>query len=193
MTNILVEQLPTAVEIDSKEYAINSNFRDCLKVILAFEDPELTNFEKQVVMLSMMYPKMPENRQAAIDQAVKFLDGGKENSEEKEEVQESPRVYSFAKDANFIFAAFKQTHGIDLADTEYMHWWKFLALFMDLGQDTTFCNLVSLRNRVKTGKATKEEREAAHEMGDAFEIPEIDTRTLEEKEQEEEFMRLLGE
>jgi hypothetical protein len=62
---------------------------------------------------------------------------------------------------------------------------------MDLGADTAFCNLVGLRKRVKSGKATKEEREVAREMGDLFDVPEPDLRTAEEKEQEAEFMRLL--
>jgi hypothetical protein len=67
-----------------------------------------------------------------------------------------------------------------------------MALFMDLGADTSFCNLVALRKRVKTGKASKEERATAREMGDIFKLPEIDNRTLEEKEAEEEFMKKLG-
>jgi hypothetical protein len=100
------------------------------------------------------------------------------------------RLYSFSKDADFIFAAFRQTHGIDLQKVD-LHWWEFLALFMDLGADTTFCQLVNLRKRVKTGKATKEEKQAARDMGDAFDIPEADTRTLDEKEAEAEFLKLV--
>lgn len=166
------------------------DFRVCLKVITAFEDPELTGFEKQLVMLKNLYPSIPEDIKAATIQAVKFLDGGKEHREEGEP---SPRLYSFSKDAGFIFSAFKQTHNIDLASTEEMHWWKFLALFMDLGSETTFCSLTGLRKRVKNGTATKEERQAAREMGDTFDVPELDTRTLDEKEQEEEFMKLVRE
>jgi len=66
-----------------------------------------------------------------------------------------------------------------------------MALFMDLGQDTTFCQLISLRKRVKTGKATKEEREIAREMGDVFDIPDYDDRTLEEKEAERLFLEAM--
>lgn len=185
--NILVEQLPTAVEIDGAEYLLNTDFRACIRVILAFEDDELTGYEKQIIMLSTLYPEIPDNVSVAIEQALKFLNGG-----QLEDVQEEShlRLYSFQKDAGFIFAAFRQTHGIDL-ETAKLHWWKFLALFMDLGADTTFCNLVSLRKRLKTGKATKEERQAAREMGDLIEVPEPDTRTLEERQKEEEFMQLV--
>ncbi len=185
--NILTDELPRSIEVDGKEYAINSNFRDCLRIILAFEDPELTDVEKQIVLLQNLYVTIPKNTAVAISQGIKFLDGGRDE-QEGEQNESSPRVYSFSKDADFIFAAFNQTHKIDLSDTEYLHWWKFIALFMDLGSDTVFCNLTSLRKRVKTGKASKEERSAAKEMGDIFEIPETDDRTLEEKVIANDFM-----
>lgn len=187
--NILVEQLPDAVEIDGQVVPINTDFRDCLRVILAFEDPELTNLERQAILVENLYPERPDNIQAAIEQGIKFLDGGRNGDGDG---GYSPRLYSFSTDSDFIFAAFRQTHGIDL-ETAELHWWKFLTLFMDLGADTTFCSLVSLRKRVKTGKATKEERRAASELGDLFDIPELDTRTFEEKERDAEFFRIIDE
>lgn len=188
--NILTEALPEAIEIDGQEYPINSDFRTCLRIIMAFEDEELTGYEKQLVMLQLLYKNIPENIQVATTQGVKFLDGGEVKVEE-EGLEPQPRLYSFSKDSGFIFSAFMQTHGIDLTSTENLHWWKFLALFLDLGQDTTFCNLTSLRKKIKTGTATKEERQAARDMGEIFDIPEPDTRTLDEKMREEEFMRAV--
>jgi hypothetical protein len=157
-------------------------------VILAFEDAELTAQEKQAVLLSLYKEPVGDVRQALL-MAVKYLNGGKEAQEGDNSLPY--RLYSFAQDAQYIFAAFRQTHGVDLQKAE-LHWWEFIALFMDLGADTTFCNLVNLRKRIKTGKATKEERKAASEMGEIFEIPEPDDRTAEEKEREAEFMRLIG-
>ena len=112
----------------------------------------------------------------AVEKANWFLNCGDEPSE----AQSGVRLYSFEKDANFIFAAFRQTHGIDL-QKENLHWWKFIALFMDLGQDTTFCQLTALRKRVKSGKATKEEKQAAKNMGDMFIIEDVKRYSPEEK------------
>jgi hypothetical protein len=156
-------------------------------VILAFEDDQLTNAEKQMIMLQNLYPEPIEDVKTAFEQGMKFLDGGKVNEEE----DNGPRLFSFEKDASLIFSAFRQTHGIDL-ETAELHWWKFLALFMDLGADTAFCNLVGLRKRVKNGTASKEEKAMAREMGDMFDVPEPDTRTPEEREQEAEFMRMVN-
>lgn len=187
--NLLVEDLPEAIEIDGREYPIRTDFRSCLKIILAFEDDELTPQEKAGILLSILYPTCPANVPAALEQAHLFLNGGEAREAEGEP---GPRLYSFSKDANFIFAAFQQTHGIDLQKAQ-LHWWHFMALFMDLGADTTWSNLVGLRKRIKNGTATKEERAAAREMGDLIEVPEVDTRTLDEKEMEAAFMRKLQE
>ena len=186
--NILTDTLPESVVIGAKDFAIRTYFRVCLKTIMAFEDPELTPQEKTSILLSNLYPEIPSDIETAIQQANLFLNGGKVNEEESEP---SPRVYSFSKDANFIFAAFRQTHSIDLQKAD-LHWWEFLSLFMDLGSETTFCQLVSLRKRIKTGKASKEERQAAREMGDLIEVPEFDDRTLAEKEAEADFLRKIG-
>ena len=156
---------------------------------MAWEDPELIDFEKQSITVRNLYKETPHNFELAVIEATKFLNGGE--SEEESEEGNGLRYYSFSKDANFIYAAFKQTHNIDLA-IENIHWWKFLALFMDLGSETTFCSLIGLRKRVKTGKATKEERQVAAEMGSMFEIPDIDNRSIEEKQQDDEFMNALN-
>lgn len=138
-------------------------------------------------MMQNFYPTLPENLELAAQQVVKFLNRGDDVVPTEGGVG---RLYSFQKDSGLIYAAFQQTHGIDLAKGQ-MHWWKFLTLFLDLGSTTTFCELVSLRRRLKTGKATKEERQAAREMGDLIEVPETEVLTAEEQAAEDEFMRLM--
>ena len=187
--NILTDALPTSVRINGKEYPINTGFRSCLRTNLAFEDPELTGQEKEMVMLKNIYPVLPDDIGAAIIQAHNFMNGGK--TTEGDDI--SPmRVFSLEHDAGYIFSAFMQTHKLDL-ETAELHWWKFLALFMDLGSETTFCSLVALRKRVKSGQATKEELAVAREMGDVFNLPELaDARSLEAITMEDEFMRQIG-
>jgi hypothetical protein len=187
--NVLIDELPDAVEIDGVTYHIETDFRACLRAIIAFEDDDLTPLEKQLVMLANLYPEQPHDLQGALEQAIRFLDGG--HGQADSENRPGYRLYSFAKDSSLIYAAFRQTHGIDLEAVELLHWWKFLALFMDLGAETAFCQLVALRKRVKSGRASKWERQAALEMGEAFLVPE--PATPEQVEAKTEFMRLLEE
>jgi len=186
--NILTEQLPTAIEVDGCEHEVNADFRSCLKIILAFEDPELVTIEKQTVLIDNLYKEIPGDIAKAFEQGIKFLNGGAISDDQDESAL---RLYSFEKDRNLIFAAFRATHGIDLTTAE-LHWWAFLALFMDLGSETTFCNVTGIRKRVADGTATKEEKKMVRDMPDIFDLPQPDTRTLEEREQEEEFMKLVG-
>jgi hypothetical protein len=196
--NILIHEFPKCLEVDGIEYEINSDFRTCLRIILAYEDDSLTISEKNTCMLKNLYrvythnQSLPANIQAAAEAGVKFLNGGDEVK--MGEGESGLRIFSFTKDARFIFSAFHQTHGIDLEESD-MHWWKFLAYFMDLGADTLFCNLTSLRKRLNTGKATKEEKALANESGmkDLIDIPQPDTRTPDEKEKEDLFYRLVAE
>ena len=185
--NLLVHALPETVTINHTEYPVRSDHKTCLRIMLAFEDSTLTNQEKQIILLGSLYPDVPDDARAASQQAIWFLNGGQAHDEE----DDGPRLFSFAHDANLIYAAFKQTHGVDLS-RDTLHWWQFLALFMDLGQDTTFCQLVALRKRVKTGKATKEEKTAAREMGSLFDVPEIDNRSLEQRDAERQFFERIA-
>ena len=176
------------VLIDGAEFPINHDFRACLRVIIAFEDPELTGFEKQIIMLENLYPDKPDNLQAAFEQGLKFLNCGKAGSEE----EPGPRLYSFEKDADLIFAAFRQLHGIDLSVIK-LHWWEFTSLFMAiLMTDSYYGNLVGLRKRLSDGTATKEEVQASKGMSDLLVIENDQVPlTPEERDMEREFMRLV--
>lgn len=152
------------------EYAVNFDFRTGLACILDMESSELTDEEKCILLLRRIYGEtIPDDVEVALKLAVKFLDGGKEPPEEENPFADNKRLYSFEKDSALIYAAFQQTHGIDLQKTD-LHWWQFLALFQDLGADTAFCNMINLRRRVNSGEATKEERQYALKLGDAFEV-----------------------
>lgn len=178
-----------------REIRVNTDYRAALATILAYESAEFTPHEQQVVMVRNLLPDVPadlsEDDASVLMQRVSwYLNGGKEAAKD-EESEGGLRLHSFSKDAALIFAAFRQTHDIDLASAD-LHWWTFLALFMDLGSDTAFCQLVALRKRVKTGKASKEERALAREMGDVFDLPELDTRSVEEKQDDNDFDALLA-
>jgi len=186
MGNVLIDELPETLTVAGKEYAIRSDFRTALRVLLAFEDNGLTMLEKQMVLIDNLFVETPADIAEAGRAAIAYLDGGGDDGEE-ESMEGGLRLYSFSKDANIIYAAFQQTHGIDLQKAQ-LHWWQFLALFMDMGADTTFCNLIGLRKRVKTGKASKEEKQMAQDMGSMFEVPDIDMRSLAEREADADFM-----
>jgi len=192
MTNILIDRLPTSVWIEGREYRLDTDFRTCLRVILAFEDPDLASVEKQMVLVENLYPEVPDSFEKAVELGLWFLDGGEEEQgHEEHQHGDEEKLYSFTTDAPFIFSAFRQTHGIDLETVEYLHWWKFLYLFMDLSEKTFFIRLINLRNRLADGSATKDERKAAEKMKELLLVPLNRTINLVEMESVSRFMELL--
>ena len=187
--NVLTERLPTAIEIDGQEYEINADFRNCLNIILAFEDPELTAMEKKVVMLQLLYKEIPQNIAEAGRLGVKFLDCGVEQKKELPP-EDTRRVFSFIKDAQYIYTAIKQTHGIDLEDVEYLHYWKFCYMFQDIKEDCFFSNILYYRNQRNKGKLTKEEREYCAKIHDILELPQNEDKEVVKAKSE--FLQLLG-
>lgn len=190
--NTLIDKFPTKALIDGKVYELNTDFRNCLKIILAFEDDELLDFEKAEIMLKNLYGEnIPKNTDEAIRKAIYFLDCGEEDEEKKVGTSNSTRLYSFTKDAKYIYSAIKQTHGIDLESIEYLHWWKFVYLFLDLNPECFFCKIIDLRNKKKKGKLSKEERRLYIQLCDILELNDKPKFTEEEQKEIDEFMELL--
>lgn len=187
--NILTDQLPEAVEIDGNIYELNTDFRTGIEIMLVFEDPELTPHEQMLVMLTLLYKEMPSDLEEACRLAVKFLNCGEEEDREGSG-QSVDRLYSFEKDARYIYSAIKQSHNVDLESVSYLHWWKFNYMFLDLAKECFFLQLINLRKKKLTGKLTKEEQEYCNTIREIIELPCYVSSA--EKEKENEFMRLLN-
>ena len=193
MINVLIDKLPTKTIIDGKEYNLKTDFRNCLKVIMAFEDEELTGSEKAVIMLQLLYEEIPENLDEAVKKAILFLDCGEQEEDKKVGSQKSSnRLYSFSKDAKYIYSAIKQTHGIDLENVEYLHWWKFVYLFLDLNPDCFFCKIMDLRNKKRKGTLSKEEKKVYMQLFDIVNLDQKPQFTEEEQKEIDDFMDALA-
>lgn len=183
--NFLLNKYPNSINIDNKDYEINSDFRTCLKIIICFEDKELTNYEKFIISLKLFYKEIPENTEEAYKEMIKFLDVN-----EEEEKQDSKRVYSFTKDSLYIANAIRKTHNIDI-ETSEMHWWKFISLFMELDKDCFFNHLIYLRKQKQKGKLTEAEKEMYYSLGDVVKIEQDLNLDLEEQRELDNFFELL--
>lgn len=182
--NPLIDKLPTKIKIDDEVYEIDPDFRNCIRIIEAYEDDELTIQEKHLIMVKRLYKTIPTNLEQAIIKGVKFLNCG----EEQKDIEDVKRTYSFQKDGKYIYSAINQSQHVDLSKVDFMHFWKFCYLFLDVGKDTTFSQIISLRHRKNKHKLTKEERNIFME---SREILDLDY-TTEESEKVSEFMRLFN-
>ena len=64
--NILVDLLPITVEIDNKEYEINSDFRTSILFELLMQDSSIGEEDKIITALELYYPVIPESNRANV-------------------------------------------------------------------------------------------------------------------------------
>lgn len=166
--NILTQSLPTKIKVNGIVYDINYDYRTAINILLAFEDNDLMYQEKVYIMLKNLYKDdiLESDIDEAIMKAIKFLDLGKEYEEKPIE----PRTYSFSKDGNYIFTGINSSHHIDVEKEHDLHWWKFMAMFMDMSSECTFGELVYYRKRKQEGKLSKEEKENYKKIKDIVEL-----------------------
>lgn len=153
----MIFDLPTSLEVSGVEYAIRTDFRDVLRILLAFDDPNLPANEKEYICLFLLYvdfDKIPqEDYSAAYKAALQFIDHGAEKD------GHSPRTMDWEQDANLLFPAINSVAGYEVRSVNYLHWWTFTGFFMEI-KDGVFASVLQLRmKKAKGKKLEKTERE----------------------------------
>lgn len=141
--------LPEQLEIGGVLYDIRTDFRDILRILLAFEDPDLENAEKMTICLQILYVDVdtipPRDIQAAYEAAMRFIDNGQEPD------KKSARSMDWEQDAPLLFPAVNQAAGCEVRSMPYLHWWTFTGYFMEI-RDSIFSSVLSLRQKRNRGK-----------------------------------------
>lgn len=139
--------LPKSLEIGGNQYEIRSDFRIALLIFEAFNDADLSDFEKIQVCLKCLYKEIPEDTETAYKQAIWFLDGGN--------IPKSPKnnrkVFDWKQDESLIFSAVNKSAGFETRSAGYVHWWTFLGYFSEIGEGL-FSQVVNIRTKKSKGK-----------------------------------------
>lgn len=177
--NILIDFLPTCVEIDNKKYEINSDFRTSILFELMIEDEALSDEDKLYATLDLYYKELPQNIKEAIEKALWFYKGGKEDIQiinsfktKKSIMGSDTKIYSFEYDADYIYSAFLTQYHIDLQDISYLHWWKFKAMFKSLKEDNEIVKIMGYRSMDINKIEDKTQRKFYKEMKELYKLPE---------------------
>ncbi|WP_346905958.1 bacteriophage Gp15 family protein [Clostridium sp.] len=169
--NLLIDLVPTHVEIEGEEYVINSDFRHGILFELLMQDDELSEEEKIIQALELYYPVLPPNLEKAIEKIIWFYTCGKEKVKSKTNgTGKSTNVYSFNHDDDYIYSAFLDQYEIDLQDIEYLHWWKFKAMFKALREDNEIVKIMGYRSMDLNKIKDKEQREYYRKMQELHRI-----------------------
>lgn len=181
-SNILIDVLPHHIKIDGKVYKINSDFRTSMIFEMMINDDVLSNEEKTNVALNLYYPKIPHERDLAVEAIIWFYSCGKreqkvnsENSRVRNSSKKNNRIYDYELDSEYIYSAFLDQYGIDLQDIECLHWWKFRALFKSLKEDNQIVKIMGYRSIDVTKDMPKEQKDFYKKMKRLYEIPKSQT------------------
>ena len=171
--NILVDLLPTKIEIDNKKYEINSDFRTSVLFELLMQDDSVKKEDKIFMALQLYYPVIPKNFNEAIEQMLWFYSCGKDITKSKGngKGKSVTQIYSFDYDDDYIYAAFMDQYGIDLQDIKYLHWWKFKAMFKSLKEDNEIVKIMGYRSMDLSKIKDKEQKAYYKKMQEMYKIP----------------------
>ena len=171
--NILIDLVPTTVNIDNREYEINSDFRTSRLFELLMQDGTIEEDDKILMALQLYYPDIPENIKKAIEQMLWFYRCGKDVSSSKGNGKSKgvTQIYSFEYDDDYIYSAFLDQYNIDLQDIEYLHWWKFKAMFKSLKDDNMIVKIMGYRSMDLSKVKDKEQKAYYKRMQKLYEIP----------------------
>ena len=148
--NVLTDTLPTTVDINGRNYPINTDFRAGIE----FECSTLHTVEDVYKILTLYFGyKFPEDIRGAIEAISKFYACGEKPTQE--EKRNTKQAYSFEVDSSVIFADFWNYYNIDLSQ-EGLHWWVFRALLLGLPEKSEFKQRTYYRTCDTKGMSKKE-------------------------------------
>lgn len=192
--NILVDLLPIVVEINDEEYDINSDFRTSILFELLMQDDSIGEEDKILMALQLYYPVIPTDINLAIEKMLWFYRCGRNMKKSKGngKGKNATQIYSFEHDDAYIYAAFMDQYNIDLQDIEYLHWWKFKAMFNSLKEDIKIVKIMEYRSIDLSKIKDKEQKAYYKRMKDLYKLPDNISNSEKEKLKEIEKALLNG-
>lgn len=182
-----VWSFPTSLNIGGVEYEIRTDYRVILDLLMALNDPELTDSDNKMsaymqsrVILEIMFPdcdNIPqEHIQEALDKVAEFIDMGIGDDSKK------PKTMDWEQDAPIIIPAINKVLNKEIRAEKYMHWWTFLGAYMEIGEGL-FSNIIHIRQKKAKGKKLEKwEQDFYKENKSLIDFQHKEKRSNEEKE-----------
>ena len=182
--NLLIDKLPN----ERKGLKINTDFRSFILFELLMQDNEIKKKDKINIALDLFFEKKPKNINLAFEIILWFYSCGEHKIAESSKVQKSSKlIYSYEYDSELIYTAFLDQYGIDLNEINYLHWFKFKAMFKGLKSDNKICEVMGYRainiNEIKDLNRRKQIKK----IQKAWALPDLRS----EKEKENDFANSL--
>lgn len=166
---IMFNRLPYFVILQGKKYKINVDFRNMISFGNKVQDKSVEKSKKIEYGLRHFYPAFfcaenynkllynPQLYKEACNKLIWFYKCGREDYHKTKGNGKgiNKRIYSYEYDDEYIYGAFYEQYGIDLA-YDKVHWWKFKTLLKSLKDETEFVKIMGYRAYAGDDKNMKE-------------------------------------
>lgn len=146
----MLGQLPTSLNVVGKMYAIRPDYRNVLRIVSAYNNPNLKDREKVYICLKRLYTDfdhIPTTAYAAAyEAATEFIECHMKSD------KPSPKVVDWDKDEQLIFAAVNKVAGREVRAIEFMHWWTFLGYFQSIDREDLWGAVLTIRQKKAKGQ-----------------------------------------
>lgn len=148
MFNMLLDPLPG----DYEGFLIRTDYRIGIQIALCLQDQELSENERLLLALSLLYGNGIPPLEQAVQGLNWFLWCGEEPRDNEGVGKQS---FWFDFDHARIMASFRQTFGIEL-HREKLHWFEFRAMLESLDEDSALSHAIQVRGTSTAGMKGKQ-------------------------------------
>ena len=185
MINLLLDNINEVVK-DRIKIDFDTNFRIGIAFELMMQNPKYSIQAKTYQALKLFYPEMNKikDTKKAIDDIIWFYSCGRseEETSQKNRKGKNKQIYSYEFDNDLIYSAFKNQYNVDLEEIEYLHWWKFKAMFNGLKSDNRIVEIMGYRAMDLSKIKDKDMKKHYKQLQEEYKLP--DMRSEEEKEED---------
>lgn len=168
--------LPAFVEYGGTRYDIYTDFRVWIRLEHILLSKEMAAEEKAVEMMRLCYcSKLPPDAETAVRLLVRFYCGGNNSEQRGSAKRGSAAIYDFQHDAELFYAAFLEQYGIDLTKDK-LHWWKFLALFRGISENSRLYQAMRWRAMDLSGVSDQRQKRFYRKMKQIYRLPDLRNR-----------------
>lgn len=143
----LSQPCPRSIEVGGVCYTLNLSFDRVLSAFEILSKNELDDIDLFDIIFDWLVVAPKVRKLAARAEVVKEIFDKLINFDKNTSDTEAETI-SFAQDAPYIYAAFRQAYGIDLFKEQgKLQWWEFMALLSAIPSDTRLCDIIDIRTR----------------------------------------------
>ena len=157
--------LPVSVQVSGAEVSIRTDFRVILEIFVMLADQELSDTDKTEALLRMFYEERPVDTAAAVAAFRDFVDPSPSSGG-------GPSLVSWQQDFPLLVGPVNHVLGAECRSKPYLHWYTFLAAYMEIPPDSVFAQTLRIREKLRSGKKLeKYEREFYRRNPDLVDPP----------------------